>query len=53
MVYDWAQHRHVITRLYVDESKPVDEIIRHMRTHYGFTPRYVASLLRVCTFGPS
>lgn len=41
MVYNWDEYKDVITRLYVQENKPVDEIMRYMSRHYDFKPRYV------------
>lgn len=41
MVYNWEDYKDIITRLYVQENKQVDEIIRYMRNHYDFKPRYV------------
>lgn len=41
MVYNWEDYKNVITRLYVQENKQVDEIIEYMSHHYDFKPRYV------------
>lgn len=41
MVYNWEDYRDIITRLYVQDNKQVDEIIRYMRNQYDFKPRYV------------
>lgn len=41
MVYNWEDYKDIITRLYVQENKQVDEIIRYMRNQYDFKPRYV------------
>ncbi|KAJ4424369.1 hypothetical protein N0V82_000888 [Gnomoniopsis sp. IMI 355080] len=38
MVYNWEEYKDVITRLYVQENKPVDEIMRYMSRHYDFKP---------------
>lgn len=41
MVFNWDTYRDVITRLYVQENKQVDEIMRFMSSNYDFKPRYV------------
>lgn len=41
MVFNWDTYKDVITRLYVQENKQVDEIMRFMSTTYDFKPRYV------------
>ena len=33
---EWENLRHVITALYIDEDKTVDEVKRHMEEHHGF-----------------
>lgn len=42
MVYEWDKHKHICRRLYVDEKRPVDEIVEILRAQYNFTPRYVS-----------
>lgn len=51
MVYNWDRFQETITRLYVDEHKPVDEIIKYMSAKYGFTPRYAPPPPRPAPFG--
>ena len=36
----WDHHRLEIERLYRLDNKHLDQIMEHMRDHYGFTPRY-------------
>ncbi|KAJ4397524.1 hypothetical protein N0V93_001755 [Gnomoniopsis smithogilvyi] len=38
MVYNWEDYKDVITRLYTQENKQVDEIMRYMSHHYDFKP---------------
>jgi len=39
MGYSWEQHRQTCYRLYVEENRPLDEVVRYMREHHDFTPR--------------
>ncbi|KUI70232.1 hypothetical protein VM1G_06178 [Cytospora mali] len=39
MVYDWDSHKDILSHLYVDEKKPIEEIITYMRINHNFTPR--------------
>jgi hypothetical protein len=41
MVYDWDPQKEICRRLYVEEKRPLDDIIDYMRIHHKFTPRYV------------
>lgn len=41
MVYKWEQHRETCYRLYVEENRPMDEVVKYMREHHNFTPRCV------------
>lgn len=41
MVYDWESHKDILRGLYVDDKKPIEDIITHMRINHNFTPRYV------------
>lgn len=43
MVYDWEAHRDTLNSLYVDEKRPVEDIISYMRTNHNFAPRYVTA----------
>ncbi|KAK3309515.1 uncharacterized protein B0T15DRAFT_497780 [Chaetomium strumarium] len=38
MVYPWKNHRETLRRLYVEEKKPLDEVVEYMRVHHNFTP---------------
>ncbi|ROW18101.1 hypothetical protein VPNG_00505 [Cytospora leucostoma] len=38
MVYDWESHKDILRGLYVDDKKPIEDIITHMRMNYNFTP---------------
>ncbi|KAL2167440.1 hypothetical protein VTG60DRAFT_1238 [Thermothelomyces hinnuleus] len=38
MGYSWEQHRQTCYRLYVEENRPLDEVVRYMREHHDFTP---------------
>lgn len=42
MSQDWERLRHVITKLYIDEDKTVDEVKRYMEEHYGFSASCVS-----------
>jgi len=42
MVYDWDRHQQTCYRLYIEERKPLEDIMEHMRVHHQFAPRYVA-----------
>jgi len=39
MGYKWEQHRATCYRLYVNENRPLDEVVQYMRDHHNFTPR--------------
>lgn len=41
MVYDWAGKREICYQMYIQEKKPLEEIMEYMRTAYQFAPRYV------------
>ncbi|KAK3985361.1 hypothetical protein QBC44DRAFT_335187 [Cladorrhinum sp. PSN332] len=41
MVYKWEKHKDILHRLYVEEKKPLDEVVEIMRRDYQFMPRYV------------
>ncbi|KAL2155210.1 hypothetical protein VTH82DRAFT_3886 [Thermothelomyces myriococcoides] len=38
MGYSWEQHRETCYRLYVEENRPLDEVVQYMREHHDFTP---------------
>ncbi|KAI9875816.1 MAG: hypothetical protein M1823_007393, partial [Watsoniomyces obsoletus] len=38
MVYEWAQHKDVCYKLYIEERKSLEEIMQHMRDNYNFQP---------------
>ncbi|KAK8113462.1 hypothetical protein PG984_013988 [Apiospora sp. TS-2023a] len=38
MVYNWDEYHDVCYRLYIDEKKPLDEIMQIMRLEHGFAP---------------
>ncbi|KAK8064179.1 hypothetical protein PG996_008831 [Apiospora saccharicola] len=38
MVYNWDEYHDVCYRLYIDEKKPLDEIMQIMRSEHGFAP---------------
>lgn len=39
MGYDWAGHRATCYRLYIEEGRPLEEIMQHLRAKRGFSPR--------------
>lgn len=39
MGYDWAGHRETCYRLYIEEGRPLEEIMGHLRAQRGFSPR--------------
>lgn len=39
MVYDWEGKEEECYRLYVEERKPLDEVMEHFKNGYGFSPR--------------
>lgn len=39
MGYDWAGHQETCYRLYIEEGRPLEEIMAHLRAHGGFSPR--------------
>lgn len=41
MGYDWSDKEADCFRLYVQEGKPIDEVIDWFRREKGFAPRYV------------
>jgi len=45
MVYDWAGKREICYQMYIQEKKPLEEIMEYMRTAYQFAPRYVFTLI--------
>ncbi|CAG8947327.1 unnamed protein product [Penicillium salamii] len=38
MVYDWAGKREICYQMYIQEKKPLEEIMEYMRTAYQFAP---------------
>lgn len=42
MSQDWERLRHVITKLYIDEEKTVDEVKRYMEEHHDFSASCVS-----------
>ncbi|KAK8012901.1 hypothetical protein PG991_010276 [Apiospora marii] len=38
MVYNWDEYHDVCYRLYIDEKKPLEEIMQIMRSEHGFAP---------------
>ncbi|KAJ5326121.1 uncharacterized protein N7506_009223 [Penicillium brevicompactum] len=38
MVYDWAGKREICYQMYIQEKKPLEEIMDYMRTAYQFAP---------------
>ncbi|KAH6853340.1 hypothetical protein B0I37DRAFT_359038 [Chaetomium sp. MPI-CAGE-AT-0009] len=38
MVYRWEQHRQTCYRLYVEENRPIQDVVEYMREHHDFTP---------------
>ncbi|KAK4170104.1 glutamyl-tRNA amidotransferase subunit A [Cladorrhinum sp. PSN259] len=38
MVYKWEKHKEILHRLYVEEKKPLDEVVQIMRRDYQFMP---------------
>ncbi|KAK6832855.1 hypothetical protein PG995_012633 [Apiospora arundinis] len=38
MVYNWEEYHDVCYQLYIDEKKPLEEIMQIMRSEHGFTP---------------
>ncbi|KAK4041573.1 amidase signature domain-containing protein [Parachaetomium inaequale] len=51
MVYRWEQHRQTCYRLYVEENRPMDEVVRYMRDHHNFTPSRRAFQGAFCRWG--
>lgn len=41
MVYNWDEFHDACYRLYIDEKKPLEEIMQIMRSEHGFAPRYI------------
>jgi len=39
MVYEWAPHKEVCYRLYVEEKRTLEDIVEYMREHHSFAPR--------------
>jgi hypothetical protein len=39
MVYDWAQHEAACRRLYIDEKRPLEEVMQCVKRDYNFAPR--------------
>jgi peptide subunit release factor 1 (eRF1) len=50
MVYDWAGKREICYQMYIQEKKPLEEIMEYMRTAYQFAPRYGFTLIRELLF---
>ncbi|KAK8099926.1 hypothetical protein PG999_010300 [Apiospora kogelbergensis] len=44
MVYNWEEYHDVCYRLYIDEKKPLEEIMQIMRSEHAFTPRCPISI---------
>lgn len=34
---EWARHKQTIRRLYIDEKRPLKDVMDYMETHYTFT----------------
>lgn len=39
MVYDWEGKRDICYRMYIEEKKPLEDIIEYMRAFHQFSPR--------------
>jgi len=39
MVYDWQNHQGILYQLYVEENKPLDEVMRILKREKDFDPR--------------
>lgn len=39
MGYDWAGHRETCYRMYIEEGRPLEEIMGWLREQRGFSPR--------------
>ncbi|KAK8065206.1 hypothetical protein PG997_011953, partial [Apiospora hydei] len=44
MVYNWDEYHDACYRLYIDEKKPLEEIMQIMRSEHGFAPSGCLSL---------
>lgn len=44
MVYSWANHETACFNLYVEEGRPLDEVMQIMKEKYDFDPRSVSRL---------
>lgn len=40
MVYDWADKEDVCYQWYVVDRRSLDDLMKHMKSTYGFEPRY-------------
>lgn len=39
MVYSWASHETACFKLYVEEGRPLDDVMQIMKEKYDFDPR--------------
>ncbi len=39
MVYDWASKEDICYDLYINQKKPLEEIMEYLRDRHDFTPR--------------
>lgn len=43
MVYDWEGKEQVCYDMYINQKKPMEEIMEYFRVEEDFTPRYVVT----------
>jgi hypothetical protein len=39
MVYDWGDKEELCYRMYIEEKKPLEDIMEYMKIHLKFNPR--------------